>query len=105
MDPNAALDGILTNYLIADHAEALAGWLAREGFAPAERTLPEHARCPVFIRAHVARHYPGADFESIRVRADRAGLWTAPPAGQWISLAIWPDLMSADDDECDEQSE
>lgn len=99
MDPNAALDGILTNFMIPDHAEALAGWLAREGFAPAERTLPEHDRCPMFIREHVARHYPGADFESIRVRADRAGLWTAPPAGQWISLAIWHDLFHMGDED------
>jgi hypothetical protein len=50
MDPNAALDGILSNFMISDHAEALAGWLAKEGFAPDERTLPEHDRCPVFIR-------------------------------------------------------
>lgn len=117
MDPNAALENILTGCMIDDHAEALSEWLARDGFAPAIRTLPELDRCAVFVREHVVRHYRGlvsADCTtSIRVRADRNGLWTAPPegpipfiltvvskehsAGQWISLAIWPELFRMGD--------
>lgn len=34
MDPNAALQSILSGHLIADHAEALRDWLRSGGFPP-----------------------------------------------------------------------
>lgn len=95
MDPNTAFENILTGFAIFDHAEALSEWLAKDGFAPTERALPE--TCAPFVREHIARHYPDLDHSAIRVRADRAGLWTAPLAGQWLSLAIWPDLLKMQD--------
>lgn len=96
MDPNAALDNILTGFMICDHAEALAEWMARDGFVPKVRQLPAHDHCAVFVREHVARHYHGIgveDYTTIRVRADRYGLWTAPEDGQWISLGVWPEIL------------
>lgn len=99
MDPNAALDNILTGFMICDHAEALSEWLARDGFVPDERKLPELDNCAVFVREHVARHYHGETSSMIRVRADRTGLWTAPVDGQWISLGVWPELCRLDDTE------
>lgn len=100
MDPNASLENILTGFMIVDSAEALCEWLAREGFAPAERELPEHDRAAVFVKEHVARCYHGVeDFTTIRVRADRNGLWTALPEGKWISLGLWPELAKMADED------
>jgi hypothetical protein len=99
MDPNAALENILTGFMIVDHAEALREWLRRGGFSPAVRQLPAQADCAVFVREHVTRHYHSvADYTTIRVRADRNGLWTAPEAGQWISLGVWPELLRMGDE-------
>lgn len=93
MDPNAALENILRGYMIADHVEALEGWLARDGFAPTVRTLPELSECAPFVRAHMWRYYNGLDTHTIRVRADRNGLWSAALEGQWVSLGIWHELV------------
>ena len=96
MDPNTALENILRGYLIADHAEALAGWLAREGFAPHVRALTPDDRA-AFVLQHCAKHYPHTELTTISVRADRHGLWTSTPETPWISLAIWHDLVAIDD--------
>lgn len=93
MDPNTALENILRGYLIGDHALALSEWLAGQGFAPDERTIPNDDDCAIFAAGHCARHYSHLDRSTIRVRADKIGLWTAPPEGPWISLAIWADLI------------
>lgn len=96
MDPNVALESILRGYLIADHAEALAGWLANGGFAPQPHSVQPVGCTPVdlapFVLAHCAKHYPRVELEAITVRADRHGLWTSSATTAWISLAIWSDL-------------
>jgi hypothetical protein len=97
MDPNVALECILRGYLISDHAEALTEWLSRDGFAPADTTVPP-VDPAAFVAKHCARHYPHLDRETILVRADKAGLWTAPPEGRpWISIGIWFDLCRMED--------
>jgi hypothetical protein len=94
MDPNTALDNILRGYMIAEHAAALQDWLAGGGFVPAQRAMPDD--CARFALAHCGRHYAGMAFASISVRATRDGLWTMPPGGSWISLAIWNELLRID---------
>lgn len=91
MDPNTALENILRGYEVADHAMALSEWLAREGFAPNCTTIPD--QCAPFIARHCVRHYHNVERTTIRVRADKAGLWTAPAEGPWMPLAIWSDLI------------
>lgn len=91
MDPNAALENILRGHEIAEHAQALANWLANEGFAPADTTVSSNpAR---FVAHHCARHYPHVERTKILVRADRVGIWTAPPDGRpWLCIEIWFEL-------------
>jgi hypothetical protein len=94
MDPNAALESILRGDLIADHAEALTKWLQQGGFAPADTKVPnDPAR---FLLRHCDRHYPHIRRTTIRVRADKAGVWTAPPDGPWICAEIWFELCRMD---------
>jgi hypothetical protein len=96
MDPNEALANILRGHLVSEHAEALTDWLARDGFAPSDTTIP--ADPADFIAKHCARHYPHIERSTIRVRADKAGIWTsAPPRGPWICAEIWFDLCLASD--------
>lgn len=90
MDPNVALENILRGYMVTDHAEALEGWLARDGFAPEVRTVPPD--CADFVAEHCKRRHARHDRTTIRVRADRNGLWTAPPEGAWVSLMVWGEL-------------
>jgi hypothetical protein len=97
MDPNTALENILSGHEVHDHVMALGQWLARQGFAPHEQTVPE--ACAAFVAEHCAKHYPHFARTDIRVRADKTGLWTAPPDGHWISLALWIDLLRVDADE------
>lgn len=95
MDPNVALENILRGYEVADHATALGEWLAREGFAPHCMKIPDE--CAPFIARHCARHYRDVERSTIRVRADKAGLWAAPTEGPWMPLAIWPELLHMED--------
>jgi hypothetical protein len=95
MDPDLALNHILRGYMIAEHAAALQGWLARGGFAPMVRPLPDD--CASFVADHCARHYGGLPLAQVLARATKDGIWTMPPNGQWISLAIWLDLRRAID--------
>lgn len=101
MDPNRALENILRGHMIADHAEALEGWLERGGFTPAMHQLTPSKfplDVPSFIHAHCARHYPGTDYHKIHVRANRFGLWTSGPdrhadkVTPWVSLATFAEL-------------
>jgi len=98
MDPNKALENILSGDKVHDHVEALCEWLVRlEGFAPHEQNVPEE--CAAFVAEHCAKHYPHIARADLRVRADKTGLWTAPPGGHWISLALWIDLLRVEADE------
>lgn len=97
MDPNLAFQYLIEGFEIGEHASALHHWLSREGFAPRARTVPEE--CAPFLKSHCEKHYPDFDLTDIRVRADRAGLWTALPYGQWISAGIWRDLESIEEEE------
>lgn len=115
MDPNAALENILRGYMVADHAEALEGWLERGGFAPAIHQLTPSKypiEVPNFVQAHCARHYPGVAHYMIQVRANRFGLWTSGPnldraksdgpqplllRKPWISLATFAELKRIED--------
>jgi len=90
MDPDTAFLNILRGHLVAEHAAALSDWLANFGFAPQETLVP--AECAAFIARHCLKHYPLTDRETIRVRADKTGLWTARTEGPWKPLAIWSDL-------------
>lgn len=101
MDPNAALENILRGHMIADHAEALEGWLERGGFAPTIQPLTKSKyplEVPIFVQGHCARHYPGIEHCKIHVRANRFGLWTSGPDPRtdkvtpWISLATFAEL-------------
>lgn len=97
MDPNTALDNIIRGHLIADHAAALQEWLMRDGFVPATRALPDGVDCAQFVVEHCTRHYFHVLYADVSVRANRDGLWTMSPGGQWISLAIWADLRRLQD--------
>lgn len=94
MDPNAALQSILRGPLVSEYAEALTQWLQHGGFAPDDTTVPNNPT--FFVARHCTRHYPHVPCTTIRVRADKVGLWTAPPDGPWICLDIWFDLCHAD---------
>lgn len=92
MDPKVALENILRGFLISEHAQALMDWLACGGFAPSEMTVPN---VPAhFVKMHCGRHYPGVAYSEIRVRADKAGLWTAAPERQWLCIDIWFEIAS-----------
>lgn len=90
MDPNAALENILRGHMIEEHAEALTLWLQQGGFAPDDTNVPNESA--FFVTRHCDRHYPLVRRNTIRVRADKTGLWTAPPEGPWICLEIWFEL-------------
>lgn len=94
MDPDVALENILTGRYVVDHVMALSTWLAQHGFAPKERTIPDD--CAAFVAHHCAKHYPRLKRADVRVRADKVGIWTAPPDGQWVCLGIWNDLLGVD---------
>lgn len=96
MDPNAALANILRGHLICEHAEALTHWLSHNGFAPADTMVP--ANPAGFLARHCALYHPHVARSTIRVRADRAGIWTAPPNRPWICVEIWFDLCRHDSD-------
>ena len=94
MDPNTALDAILQGHNVSDHAMALGQWLAAQGFAPYERPIP--SECSALVAEHCKRHYPRVAYAEIMVRATRQGLWTRAPGTQWLSLALWIDLLRTD---------
>jgi hypothetical protein len=96
MDPNVTLENILRGNLIATHAMALEECFARDVLvASYEATVPDE--CAPFLARHCAKHYHSVERSTIRVRANEAGLWTAPLDGPWISLAIWLDLFRMED--------
>ena len=83
MDPNAALQSILSGHMIADHAEALRDWLRNGGFEPSI-ALPVDCH-PAFA---ALPRFPAM------VRADARGVFAiVDPERECVSIA-WQDVLA-----------
>lgn len=96
MDPNAAFESILHGHMVADHVEALEGWLLGGGFEPAEVLMPVDKH--PFFAAHCERTHGDAAGHGIRVKANSTGIWTFNVgADDWYLVARWSWLAKLED--------
>lgn len=93
MDPMSALISILCGHEVADHADALRGWLASGGFEP---VVISPADISESFAWHLEAQYGNHDPREFK--ANRAGIWSRDEVrDDWWLAASWSQVEKLED--------